>query len=90
MDVFHTYNVIVQGEGIAQPADITIELPEWFGDMAIAAKAEKYPDGAQEGALEALLARITTEYRILVSDPEIVLDKDDISIRKLGDDVDSS
>ncbi len=84
MDVFCTYNVQVQGPAIAQPIDLSMELPEWLGDMVVAAQQVAAPDGAQEAALTVVLARTTELYRDFTDDPFVMLTPQNIVVRKLG------
>lgn len=84
MDVSCMYNVQIQGDAIDQPLDLSLELPEWLGDLAIAAQKTKAPDGVQEAALTVVLARATELYRDFMDDPFVVLKPSDIVVRKLG------
>ena len=81
VDVFCTYSIQICG--VDQPIDITVELPEWLGDMAIAAQSEKCPNGAQAGAIAVLTTYATDRYREFLDDPTVVLAETQVALRRL-------
>ena len=84
MDVFCTYNVQIQGAGITQPVDMSVELPEWLGDLVVSAQRTGSPDGLQQAALTLITARMTELYQDFMDDLQIVLTPANIAVRKLG------
>ncbi len=83
MCVFQTYNLVIEGPGLSQPIDIADELPDWLGDMILAAQDEEHPDDFQEAALGVLIAHATMLYADFVDNPAFTLTRDNVTLRSL-------